>query len=406
MLKNSLNFFTFLLLLFLLALLPSHIFQTAYSQSEKASISGFAITPSKVEAYVPQGYAAKTTIKVIGIKPANAYIKWLGGSREGVNITITKIQQVGGATLITVTIFAYRPGFYKYGLYIELPTSISAGGGVRAIPVVIVPIYVIVPGVRVSLINLNVDMATRTVTLCVGLVPYFAGGKTGPGGYNTKIVAMLDNRIIAHESIFIEKGMRKCFHLGPFKPHTLHTFMITAEADNVSRDGMRVQFTVGKIVVKLSLAVVIHNPYIVFFGGVVKALYTLHLDTNSSKCLVDLKARMGSLTKRISYNVQGKMGVMHHYRFNGVISGYVPPQILIPTSTVPLNLQATARCIGLQHPATTGTHAVLLVIDLTPLLVYAAMAAAVYTMLRIRRRRRKREDTERSVGGDEYSITA
>ena len=394
--QTRLAFFAALLFILTLSFQPEHVFQHAfqivYAQSEKASISGFAITPSKVEAYVPQGYAAKAIVKVIGLNPTNLYIKWLGGSRDGVNVTISEVHKIGDTTLITVNIFAYRPGFYKYGLYIGLSPTVSSKGGVKAVPVVVVPIYVVVPGVRVSLINLNTNMTSRTVTICIGLVPYFFHREQAlVKGYKTSITAILDNKIVERKTMFIERGTRKCFHLGPFKPHTIHTFIVTAEVNNVSRDGIHVKFAVGKIIVKISLVAKVHNPHIIFFGGIVGASYTLHLETNSSSCLIDLEARIGKMSKKKLYNIKGEIGTMQHYSFSDTISGYIAPQILIPITIVPLHLHATARCIGVQRYVTTDTHSVLLVIDLTPLVIYALVAAVVYVVLRIRKRRKRRK---------------
>lgn len=384
-----------------LLLFSTHL-HTVYAQAAKAKVSGFAITPSKIEAYVPQGYTASASIKIIGIRPSGAYIRWLGGSRDGVNVTIATIRQVKSTTFIKINIFAYRPGFYKYGLFIEFPPQAVKTGSVKAVPVVIVPIYIIVPGVRVSLLNLEVNMTTRIVTVCTGLVPYFGANKTNASsGYDTVIIAILDGRVVEREDVHIRRGIRKCYYLGPFKPHTVHTFTLSAEADNVSRDGVRVKFVVGKIIVNMTVAAILHNPYITFLGGIVDAGYSLYLKSNSSRCMVYISARLGATTKSVSYNIRGRLGILWTRRFEDRIARYVPPRFLIPLASLPLDLRATAYCLGVKHPIMAEAHAMLIVIDLTPLMIYAAIAAAVYIGLRIRRKRRKRR--ERGRGGEEPS---
>ncbi len=386
MAKHTILVFTALFLIFSLSLTGS----TAYSQAVRAQVTGFAITPSKIEAYVPQGYSASVTVRVIGIKPAKMYVKWLSGSRDGINVTILNVTRRDDTTFLTLGIFAYRPGYYKYGLFIELAPRKAQGGSVRAIPVIVVPIYVIVPGVRVSLLSLHVNPAEKTAEICMGLAPYSPRGR----GFRVILTAILDGKVIDKKLVYVNRGRRLCYNLGPFKPHTFHTFMLTAEAVNVSTDGLRVRFVIGRIVVHLTLALTVHNPYLTLFGGIVDADYSLTLTTNSSRCKVEMTATLGSYTKRSEYIVNGKLGTMETHAIRGKIAAYTPPQLLIPLATMPLRAYALAKCVGVDHPAIAESSNVLVVIDLTPILVYAGIAAVVYAVLRTRRRRRRKTGEE------------
>ena len=362
-----------------------------------AKISGFAVTPSKVEAFVPQGLSASIDVRLIGVKPSGWRIVWSGASREGVNVTVTRVEGLSNGAVLELRIYAYRPGFYRYTLLIQLPSK--ATGPIRAVPVIAVPVTVIVPGVRLSIPLLHIDYVNRTARVCVGLVPYGLH-RLNLTGYDTLLEVYVDGNPLFKRKLLVSSGTRLCFTLGPYKPASIHRLTVVAIADNVSRDGLTTYIAIGRLVASLTASIHAPRLSILLLGGIVRAEYNLELKTNTTKCIVAGIAGIQGYNVTIHGVAAGPLGRLHSHEYRGIVAKYSPPSLLIPYHVYPAYVYARAYCAGIERVIDASAYTQIIAVDLTPLLVYAGIVGAVYTALRIRRRRRRRGE-EMEIGGGE-----
>ncbi len=349
------------------------------------------VTPPQIRVVMLQGRNVTIPLSFIGnTKNVNWSLIFVQGMRNGIKIHTSPIYIGDVIRGINITISALRPGGYYYALYITLP--VKTKGRIVVHPVIVVPIRIIVPGVRVSLVRVH-SLADRGVAhVCIGLTPVglYVVNRTS---FKTVVRLYVDDRLYITKHFILKSGKVWCVTLGPFKRGSRHRVRVIAETPGYSIDGISFDIVIGRVTVNARLTM-LHKPITVLvFGGLVEEGYVLDLEFNTSSCSVILKASLAGHAKILQSRIEGRLGEVNKKRLGGKISFYMPPLLPLPFTIVDNKLYARIACLGLDKPRVISVSKKSVVLDAGVTGLYVAMlVASLYALRRARRRSRRHEE--------------
>ncbi|AEM38528.1 hypothetical protein Pyrfu_0659 [Pyrolobus fumarii 1A] len=376
----------------LLLLLAPHTHALAAEVGGK----GFVIAPTRIDAVVPQGKWTSVVIRFLGVPATEWRAVHLMGLRDGVEVRLSPVYSGGGLVGINVTIIALRPGFYKYGVYVVGPSEETASG-VRARPVILVPVNILVPGVRTEILDLRVDPVSRTARLCYGLGVYGLE-KLGVDKIEANVVVLVDGERVLEEKRELVASTSSCITLGPYERGTSHHVLVAVEVPDVSSDAEETFFVIGKLTAYMRVSLSAEKLQVVLFGGLVRADYRITVTMNTTRCSVDGFAGMHGVDKRVKYDINGVVGNVTRREIGESVAVYKPLSPL-PVEIVKAWINVTLACSGIGKVRAAYTSTDIIVVDAGVLSTYAGLAAvAAMMVMRMRRRRRKRRHEANAEG--------
>ncbi len=380
-------------LLLLLTLLPALL---APLQASAQEAKGFIVTPSRIDVVLPPGTWTSVAIRFIGSPPE----KWRViqfTSTPGVNVTVEPITREGVVTGLNVTVLAYRPGYYKYGVELVPPVK-TGGGGVRAIPVIVVPVDILVPGVRVELQGVYPDPVTGLVRVCYSLGVYGLE-KLNRTSIDVKVLVLVDGSLVASHHYTLRAGTSYCVTIGPYPHGSRHRLTIIAEAPGVSRDATEAYFVVGRVSATMRVWLTLPPVQVGLLGGFVRAEYRLEIVMNTSRCVASGLVTLDGEERRLEFVAVGTPGVTEEKRYEGVVSVYLQPSLL-PLRALRAQLNMTLACQGVSEKPRLYTSGETLYVDVGVLGAYIlGVALAAVLAARWRRRRKRRGGGEGGASG-------
>ncbi len=352
---------------------------------------GFIVTPSRVDVVLPPGTWTSVAIRFIGSPPE----KWRVvrfTSTPGVNVTLEPITRDGVVTGLNVTVLAYRPGYYKYGVELVSPVETTSGGSVRAIPVIVVPVDILVPGVRIELQGIYPDPVTGFVRVCYSLGVYGLE-KLNRTSIDVRVSILVDDSLVASNQYTLRAGTSYCVTIGPYPQGSRHRLTLVAEAPGVSRDAVESYFVVGRVSATLRAWLSLPPVQLGMLGGIVRAEYRVEIVANTSRCVASGLVALDGEERRIEFAAVGTPGVTEEKEYKGIVSVYMKPS-LIPIRFLRAHLNLTLACQGVKEKPSLHTSGETLYIDTGVLGAYAlgAVLAAILVVRARKRRRRKGEE--------------